>query len=187
MIVRTDALRLLAKHRTGELVISTQSAAWEWPAFSNNHDFDYAARAVMGQAASVGLGVALAQPGRKVWVLNADGSQLMHLGSIASIADAGVRNLVLFVFENGEYEITGGQPIPLAGRVDFALAARGLGIVRSYSFDDLADLEAGLPEILEGEGPVFVCLKVVRGEKIKSPKPDAAADARRFRAALGVE
>jgi sulfopyruvate decarboxylase subunit beta len=187
MIVRPDALKLLAKHRTEELVISTQSVAWEWPAFSSNGRFDYPARAVMGQAASVGLGVALAQPDRKVWILNGDGSQLMHLGSIVSIADAGVKNLILFVFENGEYEITGGQPIPLAGRVDFALAAKGLGMERSHSFDDIAAFEATLPEILQGEGPVFVCLKVVRGEKIKSPKPDAAADARKFRTALGAE
>lgn len=185
MIVRSEALKLLARYRTDELVLPTQSAAWEWPAFSNNEKFDYAVRAVMGQAGSVGLGVALAQPHRKVWILDGDGSLLMHLGSIASIADA-VTNVVHFVFENDQYEITGGQRIPLAGRVDFATAARGLGVPRTYSFDDLGTLEKALPEIIGGEGPVFVCLKVVAGEKIKSPKPDAAADARKFRAALAA-
>jgi sulfopyruvate decarboxylase subunit beta len=186
MIPRLEALKLLATYRTDELVLPTQMAAWEWPAFSSNKQFDYAVRAVMGQAASVGLGVALAQPHRKVWILNGDGSQLMHLGSIVSIAAAQAKNIVLFVFENDEYEITGGQPIPLAGQIDFATAARGLGIERSYGFDDLLAFGVKLPEILQGEGPVFVCLKVVRGEMIKSPKPDTAADARKFRAVLSA-
>jgi sulfopyruvate decarboxylase subunit beta len=168
MISRSEALKLLATYRTDELVLPTQMAAWEWPTFSNNHRFDYAVRSVMGQAVSVGLGVALARPDRNVWILNGDGSQLMHLGSIVTIAAAQVTNIILFVFENGQYEITGGQPIPLAGKVDFAAAARGLGIDRSYSFDDLSTFGAKLPEIVQGAGPVFVCLKVVRGEKIKS-------------------
>jgi thiamine pyrophosphate-dependent acetolactate synthase large subunit-like protein len=186
MISRSEALKLLAKYRTDELVLPTQMAAWEWPKFSNNHRFDYAVRAVMGQAPSVGLGIALAHPSRKVWILNGDGSQLMHLGAIASIVAAGAKNIVLFVFENGQYEITGGQPIPLAGKVDFATAARGLGFDRSYSFDDLGRFEEKLPEILAGKGPVFVCLKVVRGEKIKAPKPDTNADAQKFRAVLAA-
>ena len=184
MIVRPLALELLAKHRTTEAVVTTMSAAQEWPAFSSNDSLDFAARSVMGQAASVGLGVALAQPDRKVWVLNGDGSQLMYLGSIASITNAGVKNIVLFVFENGEYELTGGQPIPLAGRVDLSLVARGLGFPKSYSFDELNDFEAHLGEILHSDGPVFVELKVVPGQAKKFPMPRMPEEARKFTTGL---
>ena len=66
----------------------------------------------MGHATSIGLGLALAQPDRRVIVCNGDGSMLMNLGSLVSIAGAGATNLVVLVFDNGVYEVTGSQPTP---------------------------------------------------------------------------
>jgi len=184
MIIRPEALKVLAKHRTNEAVIPAMMAAWEWPAYSTRPELDFPIRILMGHNAGVGLGVALAHPERKVWVLNGDGSQLMYLGYITDIANARVKNLILFVFQNGQYEITGGQPIPLEEELDLATAARGLGIKNSYCFDDLAEFEARIPDILRQDGPTFVNLKVVRGGSVKTPKPNVQETIRSFMAAL---
>jgi thiamine pyrophosphate-dependent acetolactate synthase large subunit-like protein len=110
----------------------------------------------MGHTADLALGIALAQPSRKVICLNGDGSMLMSLGTLVTIAASGARNLVLIVLENGTYEITGNQPVPGAGRVDFPGLARAAGFPRVYSFNRDVGYEATLPEILVADGPVFV-------------------------------
>jgi thiamine pyrophosphate-dependent acetolactate synthase large subunit-like protein len=117
----------------------------------------------MGHTADLALGIALAQPGRKVICLNGDGSMLMALGTLAAIVEADARNLILFVVQNDTYEITGNQPIPAAGRIDFAAVALGTGFRRVYAFDDASMYEQQLPEILSADGPVFVAVRVERG------------------------
>src|SRR6476620_7398706 len=79
----------------------------------------------MGHATSLGLGIALAQPARRAIVCNGDGSMLMNLGSLVSIVGSGASNLVVVVFDNGIYEVTGAQPTPASNCVDFAAIARG--------------------------------------------------------------
>ena len=79
----------------------------------------------MGSASSIALGIALAQPSRKVIVMDGDGSLLMQLGSLVTIAGAAPENLYHFVFENGVYATSGGQPLPAEGRLDFEMMARG--------------------------------------------------------------
>jgi thiamine pyrophosphate-dependent acetolactate synthase large subunit-like protein len=148
----------------------------------------------MGHAADFALGIALAQPHRKVICLNGDGSMLMTLGTLATIIGAGVQNLILFVIQNGTYEITGNQPIPAGGRIDFATMARGAGFDRVYSFSDAARYAECLPEILTGEGPVFVVLGVEPGsegpirrsqrEEVAYLKPSLAESALMLRQAL---
>jgi thiamine pyrophosphate-dependent acetolactate synthase large subunit-like protein len=117
----------------------------------------------MGHTADVALGIALAQPDRKVVCLNGDGSMLMNLGTLVTIASLGPKNMVLFVLENGTYEITGNQPVPGAGRVDFPGLARAAGFPRVYSFNRDIGYEAALPEILKVDGPVFVGVGMERG------------------------
>ena len=184
MIVRSEALKLLAGRRKGEVVITTMSTIREWHAVTTNHDLDFPIQGAMGQAAPVGLGVALARPDKKVWILNGDGSQLMHLGSVASIAHNGAKNVVLFVFQNDTYEVTGGQPIPLAGKVDFAGAALALGFPRTYRFDEMAQLESKLGEVLSGQGPVLVTLRVVPGDRFEPWRPKMLEEAAKFKRAL---
>ncbi len=134
-----------------------------WGKYSTD-ELDFAsADSAMGHTADLALGIALAQPARKVLCLNGDGSMLMTLGTLATVVDADARNLVLFVVENESYEITGNQPIPAAGRIDFASVARGMGFTRVYSFDDAASYEQQLPAILSGDGPVFVSVRVEQG------------------------
>jgi thiamine pyrophosphate-dependent acetolactate synthase large subunit-like protein len=119
----------------------------------------------MGHTADLALGIALAQPSRRVMCLNGDGSMLMNLGTLVTIAEAKPKNLVLFVLENGTYEITGNQPIPGADCVDFPGLARAAGFPRVYSFNRDVGYEAALPEILTADGPVFVGVGVEPGSE----------------------
>jgi phosphonopyruvate decarboxylase len=110
----------------------------------------------MGGASSLGLGMALARPERRVLVLDGDGSLLMQLGSLATVAGAAPRNLVHFLFKNGVYHTSGAQGIPGGLSVDFVMMAKGAGYRLAVVIDDLGDFERRLPELLWAEGPVFV-------------------------------
>jgi thiamine pyrophosphate-dependent acetolactate synthase large subunit-like protein len=78
---------------------------------------------------------------------------------LVSIANVAPRNLILFVFENEIYEVTGGQPIPGRGRADFAAMAKGSGFPHTFEFTEPSAFDKELPNILKLEGPVFVTLK----------------------------
>ncbi len=165
MLTKDELLRPLAAGRTDEVVVACMSVTRPWGRLSN-HDLDFAsADSAMGHTADLALGIALAQPSRRVICLNGDGSMLMNLGTLVTIAGSGAKNLILFVLENGTYEITGNQPVPGAGRVDFSDLARAAGFPRVYSFNDDVGYEAALPGILGADGPVFVGVGVEPGSE----------------------
>src|ERR671936_211500 len=119
MMSQRQALEILAAHRGDKVVITTMSAVGIWPTLSDTPlDFAYLPSA-MGEAPALGLGLALAQPGRGVVVVNGDGSMLMNLGSLVTLAD-NPADVYLVVLDNGLYEVTGGQETAGAGRADFA-------------------------------------------------------------------
>jgi sulfopyruvate decarboxylase subunit beta len=167
---RDEVLQILAKHRTNELVLTTMSTAQEWPAYSQS-EFDFNAIGTgMGHLPDMGLGLAVACPDRKVLIFNGDGSMLMNLGVLVSIANTAPRNLILFVFENEIYEVTGGQPIPGRGRASFAAMAKGAGFPHTFEFVDLSAFDKELPHILKVDGPVFVTVKAGSSGKPLSTK-----------------
>jgi sulfopyruvate decarboxylase subunit beta len=176
-VTRDEVLRPLARRRGAAVVVTTMGAVRPWARLSQ-HALDFAsADSAMGHAADFALGVALAQPGRKVVCLNGDGSMLMSLGTLVTIVASGASNLILFVLQNDTYEVTGNQPVPGAGRVDYAAMARAAGFSRVHTFADAAGYEAELPSVLEGAGPVFVTVKVEPGEEKplgRGPDQDAA-------------
>ena len=182
---RDEVLQTLAKHRTNELVLTTMSTAQEWPAYSKS-EFDFNALGTgMGHLPDMGLGLAVACPDRKVLILNGDGSMLMNLGVLVSIANTAPRNLFLFVFENEIYEVTGGQPIPGRGRANFAAMAKGAGFPHAFEFAELSALEKELPSILKLDGPVFVTVKAgPSGKPLSTKAPPVTAAARALREAL---
>lgn len=160
MMDALEALRALAEHRVDEIVVTTMSTAKEWPFFSRRPELDVPLVGAMGKASSLALGIALAQPDRRVLVLDGDGSLLNNLGTLATIAGQAPRNLVHFVFEGGTYDTTGGQPIPAAAVVDFAGLALEAGYRGAYEFDDLEEFRLSLPTLLFEDGPILVALKV---------------------------
>jgi sulfopyruvate decarboxylase subunit beta len=155
-----DALRALSQRRTNQVVFTTMSTIADWSAVSTRPDLDVAVIRPMSKNSSMGLGVALARPDVGVWVLDGDGSLLMNLGSLVTVGNMRPKNLVHFLYENDAYDTTGGQPIPNAGRTDFAAMAKAAGYERTYTFEAIEDLEARLDEVLSGPNPTFVALKV---------------------------
>jgi sulfopyruvate decarboxylase subunit beta len=155
MLTRAQLLEPLAAHRTDEVVVTTMSVTRPWGRLSS-HDLDFAsADSAMGHTADLALGVALARPDRRVVCLNGDGSMLMTLGTLATVVGSGVTNYLLVVVENGSYEITGHQPIPGRGKVDFGTLARGAGFPRVFRFDDPVAWEKAVPDLLRAPGPTF--------------------------------
>ena len=150
-----DVLRVLAAARGDAIVVPTMTTAPAWRSIAPN-DLSVTCVGFMGGASSLGLGMALARPDRRVLVLDGDGSLLMQLGSLATVAGAAPRNLVHFLFKNGVYHTSGAQRIPGGLSVDFVMMARGAGYRMATLIDDLGDLRRRLPELLGGEGPVFV-------------------------------
>ena len=164
MIKRDDCIRMLVGQHRDEIVVPLYQAAFEWMSMSS-WPLTYYAFGAMGQGSSHGLGFALGVAHRRVWVLDGDGSLLMNLGTLVTIAEQSPPNLIHFVFENGTYEANGAHPIPGQGKVKFADIARAAGIPRCYEFTQLEALSAALPEILYQDGPTFVTLKVVPGKR----------------------
>ncbi|MCS6859763.1 MAG: thiamine pyrophosphate-dependent enzyme [Abditibacteriales bacterium] len=197
MLTKHQFLATLARWRNDAVVITTMGTVVPWARFSQT-PLDFAScDSAMGHAADFALGIALAQPQRKVICLNGDGSMLMTLGTLVTIVQTGAKNLILCVIENSTYEVTGNQPIPGAGVVDFTGMAKAAGFPRTYTIDDVATCERLLPAILSGEGPVFVTVKVAPDEDAPpSRRPDAQApylrislaeSVRQLRRALGSD
>jgi len=105
------------------------------------------------------VGLALARPERKVIVVDGDGSLLMQLGSLVTIAGAAPPNLFHFVFENGVYETSGSQPLPAEGRFDLTGMARSAGYAHAVQFEDASKFASALPGLLQRHGPVFVSVR----------------------------
>ncbi|MFC2020290.1 thiamine pyrophosphate-dependent enzyme [Chloroflexota bacterium] len=154
-----EAEKVIAKHRGNAIVVTAETASHEWPQISST-DLDLPFHGSMGMASSLGLGLALAAPGRKVIILDADGSLLMNLNSLVTIANMAPSNLIHFVLENGIYRTTGGQPIPNAGKVSFTGLAKASGYPHAHEFDKLDDLEGSIETIMNQAGPTLVCLKI---------------------------
>ena len=186
-LTQRQALEVVAAHRGERIVITTMAAIGVWKDLSDSPlDFAYIPSA-MGQGPDLGLGLALAQPAHGVIVVNGDGSLLMNLGCLVTLANHAVP-LYLLIMDNGLYEVTGGQPTAGAGRTDFAAMARAAGIARVYTFDALEDWQRGAAEVLAGPGPVVICLKVEgrRGEKTPKPPRPMGEQIQRLQRALGV-
>jgi phosphonopyruvate decarboxylase len=150
-----DVLRAIAAARGSAICVPTMTTSPAWRTIAPD-DLSVGCVGFMGGASSLGLGLALARPDRRVIVLDGDGSLLMQLGSLATNAGAAPRNFVHLLFKNGVYHTSGAQGIPGGLSVDFAMMARGAGYRLVTVIDDLDELKRRLPELLKAEGPVFV-------------------------------
>jgi sulfopyruvate decarboxylase subunit beta len=160
---RTDAIEALVAHSAGAITVTTEQAIGAWravvPEPANEIPDHLDIVGCMGSASTLALGVALAQPRRRVIIVDGDGSLLMQLGSLVTIAGAAPTNLFHFVFENGVYETSGSQPLPGEGRFDLTDMARAAGYAHSLRFEDAAEFDSQLPGVLQHRGPVFVSVR----------------------------
>lgn len=141
----------------------------------------------MGMAPSIGLGLALARPDRRVLVLAGDGSLLMNLSALPTTTMAGVRNLVLVVWDNAGWEITGGQPAGSAFGVDLEGMARASGFARTATVDDLTAFRRALGEALAGTDSWVLVARVAPGDSPHRPTKNLVEIRDRFSRALAAE
>jgi len=165
VLTPAQLLQPLALHRTDEVVVATMSVVRPWGRLSDS-DLDFAsADSAMGHAADLALGIALARPERKVVCLNGDGSMLMCLGTLATAVHVAASNYILVVCDNGVYEITGGQQVAGAHRLDWAALAEAAGFRHVFRFENARSWASAAPEILTLTGPTFVHALVEAGSE----------------------
>ena len=189
MMNRCDVMDVLKRHVTEEIVVSSYSSAFDWLA-TGERARNYFSHGAMGLGSSHGLGLALARPERKIIVLDGDGSLLMNLGTLVTIAGAAPKNLIHLVFQNKTYEANGGHPIPNAKVVDFPGIARSSGIANASAISELADFEQRLPAILKQDGPTLVALHIEQGPPLAKRDYDGLYRPERraaLRQALGMK
>ena len=141
----------------------------------------------MGLAIPIALGVALAQPKRRVVALEGDGSLLMQLGVLATIGTLQPKNLVIVVMDNRAYQITGSQPTASAFGADFVAIARGAGIQRSDWALDEAGFEQLAARALAEDGPSFIAARIDDKPAVATTERDPAQLRDRFMRGLGVK
>ncbi len=126
----------------------------------------------MGLAAPIALGGAVAQPGRQFFALEGDGSILMNLGCLATIASVAPRNLAIIIWDNGAYQITGQQPTATGGATDIVGVARAVGIAKSAWATDEADFVRLVIAALAEDGPHLIAAHVDNAPGAARPERD---------------
>lgn len=181
---REVVARLLADRGDMLVVAGLGAPNWDCTA-AGDHPLTFPLWGAMGGAAPMGLGLALAQPERRILVVTGDGEILMGLSALATIGVKRPANLAVVVLDNERYGETGLQPTATAGAVDLAGMARAAGWRDAAAVADEAALAKALPLIRSGEGPILVNIKV-RAENLpfEMPPKDGAYLKDRFRLAL---
>jgi len=160
MLERRAAVAALLKDRKDLLVVTGLGSPTYDVHAAGDRDDNYYLWGAMGGAALVGLGLALAQPKGRVLVITGDGDLLMSLGSLATIAIMNPPNLAIVCVDNGHYGETGWQKSHTSLGVDLEKIASGAGIKRTRTVATEAELADGARLLREGNGTVFVPLKV---------------------------
>lgn len=185
MLNKYRCLEKLAARRKDEVIITCMGTAKPWEKLSDTA-LDFASvDSGMGHAADFALGLAIAQPDRRIITLNGDGSMLMCLGTLVTIAQQPCPNYALVIIENGTYEVTGNQSVPGAGFIDYETIARGSGIEKVHTIQSEEAFENHLPQVFEEPGPVVFIWKVEPGREPVPKFKDSIADrAERLKEAL---
>jgi thiamine pyrophosphate-dependent acetolactate synthase large subunit-like protein len=178
--------RLVAKLKAEEAVIGgighTNFDLW----MSGQRPQNFYMLGSMGLAAPIALGVAMAQPNRKVFALEGDGSLLMQLGALGTVATAKQKNLAIIVWDNGVYQITGSQKTLTSTGTDLVAVAKATGLAQSAWAADEAHFEALVERTLAGDGPWFIAARTDSGKPAGNTERDPAKIRQRFMQGLGV-
>ena len=184
---RSDLIRrLVAKLEQEEAVIAgigyTNHDLWA----SGQRPQNFYMLGSMGLAVPIALGVALAQPQRQVFALEGDGSLLMQLGALGTVAMSAPKNLAIIVLDNGVYQITGAQPTLTSYRTDLVAVAKGAGLSQSVWGADEAHFEGLIDLALKGGGPWFIAARTDDQPPAGVTDRDAARIRSRFMQGIGA-
>ena len=182
---RREVVASLLERRGALLVVAgLGSAAWDCTA-AGDHPLTFPLWGAMGSACMIGLGLALAQPERRVLVVTGDGEMLMGLGSLATIGAQRPRNLAVVVLDNERYGETGMQKTHTAYGTDLAAVASACGFADSRIIRRNTEIAAVRSSIYRGKGPLFFQVKVKCDSlPLALPPRDGAHLKHRFREAL---
>lgn len=182
---RRAVVKALLKER-GDALLVTGLGSSTWDAAAAGDDAcNFYLWAAMGGAAMIGLGLALAQPKRRVLVITGDGEMLMGLGSLATIGVQQPRNLSIVVLDNEHYAETGMQETHTRGHTDLAAVAKAAGFAASTTIYTARRLATWIPRLYRARGPVFAAIKITtRPVPLVLPLRDGAQIKNRFREAL---
>lgn len=139
-------------------------------AMNQGHERDFLTVGSMGHASQIALGISLAQPERRVWCFDGDGAVIMHMGSMAIVANKASKNYIHVVFNNGAHDSVGGQPT-VGLKMDLTGVAKAVGYKNTYSVDNKDELVGVLNEAKCQEGPVLVEVKVKKGNRKDLGRP----------------
>jgi len=134
------------------------------------HNRDFLTVGSMGHASQIALGIALAQPNRRVWCFDGDGATIMHMGSMAIVADKKPKNFVHVVFNNGAHDSVGGQPT-VGLKINLPAIAMAVGYKATISIDNQNELKQYLSQLAKQEGPVLLEIKVKKGNRKDLGRP----------------
>jgi thiamine pyrophosphate-dependent acetolactate synthase large subunit-like protein len=140
----------------------------------------------MGLTIPIAFGVAIAQPQRHVIALEGDGSLLMQLGCLSTVAMQKPANLTMIIWDNGLYQITGSQPTASASTADLVAIARASGIANSHWAADEDDFDAQVATALNGRGPTLIAARIDGQPGVGATDRDPVQIRERFMRGLGV-
>jgi len=179
--------RLVAKLKHEEAVIGGIGNANFDLWMSGQRPQNYYMLGSMGLTIPIGLGVAIAQPQRHVIALEGDGSLLMQLGCLSTVAMQAPKNLTIVVWDNGLYQITGGQPTASASVADLVAIARGSGLANAAWAADEDDFDRLLTAALENGGPRLIAARIDNKPGTGTTDRDPVQIRARFMQGLGVD
>ena len=139
-------------------------------AMNQGHERDFLTVGSMGHASQIALGIAMAKTDRKIWCFDGDGAAIMHMGSMAIVANKAPKNYVHVVFNNGAHDSVGGQPT-VGLKIDLPAVAKAVGYKATYSVDSKAELESVLAKVNSFESPVLLEIKVKKGNRKDLGRP----------------
>ncbi|GAC1337887.1 MAG: thiamine pyrophosphate-dependent enzyme [Bradyrhizobium sp.] len=178
--------RLIAKLKNNEAVVggigNTNFDLWA----AGHRPQNFYMLGSMGLAFPIALGVALAQPKRRVFALEGDGSLLMQMGCLSTIATLKPKNLTMVVMDNGIYQITGAQPTPAAAVADLVAVAVGCGLTNSAWAADEDDFERLVGQSMSATGPTLIGVRIDDKPGIGTTRRDPVQIRERFMLGLGV-
>jgi thiamine pyrophosphate-dependent acetolactate synthase large subunit-like protein len=186
-MTRESATRLLRARLTDEAVIVSLGHPTYDLFTAGDRPEHFYTWGSMGLVSSLALGVALARPDRRVLGLDGDGSLLMNLGSLATIATVRPANLTLVVWDNEVYGTTGGQPTATAHGTDLAAIARGAGIANTTTVVTLDELDREFSRTRREPGPSVIVAKVAESIPTVKPPLDCVRIKQRFMTALATK
>ena len=139
-------------------------------AWGQGHERDFLTVGSMGHASQIALGIALEKTDRTIWCFDGDGASIMHMGSMAITASKAPRNYIHVVFNNGAHDSVGGQPT-VGLKIDLPAVAQAVGYSATFSVDNKDDLQRIIKEVKDAQGPVFLEVKVKKGNRKDLGRP----------------